>query len=72
MTRKEIEAELIALTKLRVQRHPSLLIQFVATGDDKVAYPERKCTCKAPLAGIAFCYCFSSSDDDSARRNRKG
>ncbi len=59
MTTKEIEAEFIALAQLQVQRHPGILIRFVAARDGKLGYPERKCTCKAPLARITFCYCFS-------------
>ncbi len=65
MTRQEMEAELIALAQIRAKRHPAILIQFVPTGDDKPAYPERKCTCKKPLAGIAFCHCLCDTDDDS-------
>lgn len=67
MTRKDIEAEFIALAHLKAQRQPSILVRFVAARDGKAAYPERKCTCKAS-PGLAFCYCFSDSNEDSDER----
>jgi hypothetical protein len=62
MTRKEIEAELIALVQLHAQRHPGLVVRFVTAVGGKEAYPERECACKAPLGRIAFCYCFCKND----------
>jgi hypothetical protein len=72
MTRKEIEAEFIALTQLKVKRNPGILIHFVETGEGKASHPERKCTCKKPLTGITFCHCFCDGDDDSTRPDATG
>ena len=72
MTRKEMEAELFALAQLQVKRNPGILIQFVETGEGKPAHPERKCTCKKPRTGIAFCHCLCDSDDDSGPTQPEG
>lgn len=61
---KDLEEKLIVLARIRAQRHPSILVQFVPPMvDGKVVHPERKCTCKPPLRSIALCYCFCDSDE---------
>lgn len=63
------EKELIALNDLWAERHPAILVRFMPTHDETASTPERKCRCKRPNSGVAFCYCFCGGKESGGGAN---
>jgi hypothetical protein len=65
MTRKEIEAEFIALAQQQMERlHPGIVVRFVPSQEEsKPIGTDRKCCCHALPGQIVFCHCLCGDDD---------